>query len=183
MKNELGRLFLFFLGAVLIFITLFALFGPQGKKINLKEIEFNTTNSSDLYFKNIRSYFYEKEEDPNARFVLYRINSREKDSSKLKLQFLLVHNWLLSECYLIAEPAKADFRIEWKYEGKLGRINLKGENNRAHFIFAAELFEQLDRKADLWLLHTTSKIPFSEEEKASLRTTLKDYFKLVGKLR
>ncbi|MFT6166758.1 MAG: hypothetical protein ACJASF_001451 [Vicingaceae bacterium] len=183
MKSELGRLFLFFLGSVVIFVTLFALFGPQGKKISLKEIEFNTTNSSELYFKNIRSYFYDKEEDPNARFILYKINNREKDSNKLKLQFLLVHNWLLNECYLIAEPYKTDFQIEWQYEDKLGSINLKGENNRAHFIFAAELFEQLDRKADMWILYNATKIPFSEEEKASLRTTLKDYFKLVGKVR
>ena len=44
MKSELGRIFLYFLGAVFIFIVLFALFGQQGKKINLKEIEFTTTN-------------------------------------------------------------------------------------------------------------------------------------------
>ena len=183
MKNELSRLFGYFLGAVVIFVFLFALFGPQGKKINLKEIEFNTTNSSELYFKNIRSYFYEKEDKPDAKFILYRINSREKDSSKLKLQFLLVHNWLLNECYLISEPQNSNLQVEWKYKDEFGTIELQGENNRAHFIFGAECFEQLDRGAQLWLIHSGKRISFTEEEKSSLKTSLKDYFKLVGKLR
>lgn len=183
MKSELGRIFLFFLGGVFVFILLFALFGPQGKKINLKEIEFTTTNSSELYFKNIRAYFYDKEEKEDAKFFLYRINSREKDSSQLKLHFLLVHNWLLNECYLIAEPRNIDFEIEWNYEDEFGTIRLNGENNRAHFIFGAELFEQLNRDADIRLVAAGTKKDFTEEEKSSLKTSLQDYFKLVGKLR
>lgn len=183
MKSELGRIFLYFLGAVFIFIVLFALFGPQGKKINLKEIEFTTTNSSELYFKNIRSYFYDKEEINDANFLLYRIKSREKDSIKINLQFLLVHNWLLNECYLIAETHHPGLQVEWEYDDEFGTIKLNGENNRAHFIFGAELFEQLDRDADIRLVNAGSKKEFSQEERSSLKTSLKDYFKLVGKLR
>lgn len=183
MKNELQRLFVFFLAAVALFVILFAFLGPQGKKINLKEIEFSTTNSSELYFKNIRSYFYDKEENTDANFMLYRINSREKDSSKLKLNFLLVNNWLMNECYLIAESKSENLHVEWKLKEQEGRIRLQGENNRAHFIFGAELFEQLDRGAELWWVDSGTKELLSEEEKSSLKTSLKDYFKLVGKLR
>jgi hypothetical protein len=183
MKNELQRLFLIFLAAIAVFVVLYAFWGPQGKKINLKEIEFSTTNSSELYFKNIRSYFYDKEENADAKFVLYRINSREKDSSKLKLNFLLVNNWSMNECYLIAESNKENPSLKWKLEEEVGSIELEGENNRAHFIFGAELFEQLDRSADLWWIDSGAEKVLTEEEKSSLKTSLKDYFKLVGKLR
>lgn len=178
MKNELQKWFLYFVGAALLFVILFSAFGPKGKQINLQEIAFTSTNSSELYFKNIRSYFYDKEEREDARFMLYRIGSRTED-----LSFVLVNNWLMDESYIIVESKHDNFSVEWRYKNETGIVKLDGENNRAHYIFAAELFEQLDRKADLWLLNDATKSPFTEEEKASLRTTLKDYFKLVGKLR
>ena len=183
MKNELGRVFIFFLGAVVIFVSLFAVFDPKGKKINLKEIEFSTTKSSELYFKNMRSYFYDKEEINDSKFLLYRINNREKDSNKVSLHFLLVHNWLLNECYLVAEPQNVGLQVEWEYEDELGTIELTGENNRAHFVFGAEVFEQLERNATLWWVDSDTKKVLPEAEKSSLKTSLKDYFKLVGKLR
>ncbi|MDA9072160.1 hypothetical protein N9J85_00560 [bacterium] len=178
MKNELQKWFLYFVGATLLFIITYSIFGPKAKQINLQEIAFTSTNSSELYFKNMRSYFYDKEEREDARFMLYRIGSRND-----ALSFILVNNWLMDESYIIVESKYDNFSVEWHYENETGIVKLDGENNRAHYVFAAELFEQLDRKADLWLLNSATKIPFSEEEKASLLTTLKDYFKLVGKLR
>jgi len=178
MKNKLQKWFLYFLGAVFVLVVAFSVFGPEGKQINLKEIEFRTTNSSELYFKNIRSYFYDKEEREDARFKLYRIKSRKE-----KLNFLLVSNWLMDESYIMAESNYSQFKIVWSFEGATDTITLNGQSNRAHYIFAAEVFEQLDRKAELWLLNSATKVPFTEEEKSSLRTTLKDYFKLAGKLR
>ena len=178
MKNKLQKWFVCFISVVILFVAAFSIFGPEGKQINLKEIEFRTTHSSELYFKNIRSYFYDQEEREDAMFKLYRIDSRKE-----KLSFLLVSNWLIDESYIIAESDYENFELAWSFDGAEGTIELKGEDNRAHYVFAAEFFEQLDRKADVWLLNSATKIPFTEEEKSSLRTTLKDYFKLVGKLR
>ena len=162
-------------------VCLFALFGTSNKRINLKKINFSSTASSELYFKNMRSYFYDKEERKDAQFVLYRIGSREQ--SQKKLNFILVSNWLMSEYYLISESKSSNALLDWKYKEEAGSISLTGENNRAHFVFGAELFEQLERKADIWLVDSDKRTPFTEEEKASLKTSLIDYFKLVGKLR
>ena len=92
MKNELQKWFLYFVGATLLFIITYSIFGPKAKQINLQEIAFTSTNSSELYFKNMRSYFYDKEEREDARFMLYRIGSRND-----ALSFILVNNWLMDE--------------------------------------------------------------------------------------
>ena len=171
-------MFFQFLGLVVILVSVFAIFGPEGKKINLKEISFKTTNSSQLYFKNIRSYFYNKEEIKAANFNLFRLKSNGD-----KLNFVIVNNWLMSESYIVLESDLINYSINWQFENDSGAVTLSGENNRAHYVFAAELFEQLDRNATLALKTQNYSHRLSEDEMASLKTTLKDYFKLVGKLR
>ena len=122
MKNQLHRFFVFFIGTLFVFIVLFSLFGPQGKKIDLKEVSFSTNNSSTLFFKNMRSYFYDKEERTDAKFDLFRIGSREKDSLQNKISFVLIHNWLMNECYIRAESKFKVFTIQWRHEEKSGII-------------------------------------------------------------
>lgn len=178
MKNELQRAFVYFLAAIVVMVSLYALFGPQGKKINLKEIDFTTSNSSRLYFKNMRSYFYAIEEKKQAKFELYRLKSSDS-----LFRFVIVSNWLMDESYVIAESNYKTFTLEWSNSKQTGSLEIKGETNRAHYIFAAELFEQLERKSQLWLISKDSKVKLSEEQKTSLKTSLRDYFKLVGKLR
>ena len=52
--------------AMLGFILLWAIFGPKAKEIDITDISFSTTSSSQLYFKNIRAYFYDIEERTDA---------------------------------------------------------------------------------------------------------------------
>tara|TARA_B110000090_G_scaffold71886_1_gene82056 strand:+ start:258 stop:809 length:552 start_codon:yes stop_codon:yes gene_type:complete len=183
MKNKLQRVFIYFIATTIVFVTAFAVFGPEGKKINLKEIDFTTSSSGQLYFKNIRSYFYTNEVRDDANFILYKIGSREFDPHLNNLSFVLVSNWLMNECYIVVDSKFNDFTIKWQYEDTNGEFELLGEDNRSHFVFAAQLFKQLDRKAETSIVSFTGETPLSEGEKASLHTSLKDYFKLVGKLR
>ena len=183
MKNELQRVFIYFIGAIIVLVTAFAIFGPEGKKINLTEIDFTTSSSGQLYFKNIRSYFYTNEVRDDANFVLYRIDSRELDPHLNNLSFVLVSNWLMNECYIIVDSKFNNFTIKWQFEDTAGEFELLGDDNRSHFVFAAQLFEQLDRKAKTSIVSFTGEKTLSEGEKASLHTSLRDYFKLVGKLR
>jgi hypothetical protein len=50
-------------------------------------------------------------------------------------------------------------------------------------LFAAELYEKLELEAKLFLWEKDKRVVFLEKEKKSLRKSLYDYFRLVGKLR
>ena len=151
--------------------------------INLNEINFKTTESSEIYFRNLRAYFYDKEERQDANYLLYRINSREIDSTKNKLNFVLVNNWLIDESYIIAEGLNKEGLISCKADNADVKIQLAAADNEANYIFAAQLFETLSKKIPIYLINGTDTIAFTQAEQVSLKTTLKDYFKLVGKVR
>lgn len=187
MQSKLKKWFFYWGISMLIIVICFAIFQPA-KKINLQAIDFTTTQSSELYFKNMRSYFYDKTDHDAANFKIYRIGSREKDSTKNKLSFMLLSNWLQSECYVMAESGLVDLKEEglklsYEHPDSSGTLLLSNLDSYGHYVFAAKLHEQLDKNAALYLKHSTNWIEFSESEKKSLKKTLSDYFKLVGKLR
>ena len=187
MQSKLKKWFFYWGIAMLVIVICFAIFQPA-KKINLQEVDFTTTQSSELYFKNMRSYFYDKTEHETANFKIYRLGSREEDSSKNKLSFMLLSNWLQSECYIMAESGVVNLKedqlqIRYAHQDSSGVLLLTDFDSYGNYVFAAHLYEQLDKNATIQLKHSKKWIAFSESEKKSLKKSLSDYFKLVGKLR
>ncbi|GEM_PF-3679562 len=186
--QNLKRIFYFWILGMIALIGLYAAFGPEGKKIKLKTVEFTTTESASIYFKNIRSYFYDQESYKDGNYVLYRIDSRELDSSKNKLSAVIVRNRLQNQCFIRFESGlvKLDqdlLQLEWKHADSSGIIQLKSTDSFGHYMLAADLFEKLDLEAEISLIVAEKQMPFKEREKKSLRKSLYDYFRLVGKLR
>lgn len=184
---------IFFVWAILmtLLLAVYILFGPKIKRIDWNEINFKSTESADLYFKNMRSYSYNVLIDEKSDWKLMRIKSRNQDSSKASLSFLLVNNWLQDENYIIAEPNKklslnGQIHLVWiKHEDK-GKIVLNELDAESNYIFAAQFYEQLTAGSEFYFLNVkgeAEKLNFEEKERKSLKKTLGDYFKLVGKLR
>lgn len=187
MQSKLKKWFFYWGISMLVIVICFAIFQPA-KRINLQDLDFTTTQSSELYFKNMRSYFYDKTVHEAANFKIYRIGSREKDSTKNKLSFMLLSNWLQSECYVMAESGLVDFKkkalkLSYEHPDSSGTLLLSDGASYSHYVFAAKLYEQLNKNASLHLKHSKNWIEFTEGEKKSLKKTLNDYFKLIGKLR
>jgi hypothetical protein len=185
---QLRRIFFTWVAIMVVVVALFAVFGPQGKEINLQTVSFETTQSASLYFKNMRSYFYDKEVLDGKNYTLYRIDSREKNPALNKLSFVIVNNPQVDQCFIRAESGLLNLEhdtlaIEWKLADSAGIIQLKEVDSYAHYIFAAKLFEKLDAEADLILRSASKEEAFKESEKKSLRKNLADYFRLVGKLK
>jgi len=186
MKRPLLRWFLIWILAMGVGVVLFGIFGPTAKQIDMQEISYTTTESSILYFKNMRAYFYDKEEDQQSGYTLYRIDSRAEEG-KSNLHFIIVHNWRLNEAYLMAESDLVDLdhqRIAVVTKSKkLDTVKLKGFDAEAHYRFAAGLFEAIENKEELSIFRANKEVLLSQAEIKSLKKSLSDYFKLVGKLR
>lgn len=187
MQSQLKRWFIYWIAAMLVVVVCFSIFLPV-KEINLEEVDFTTTQSSELYFKNMRAYFYDQSMDEASKFVLYRISSRELSTAKNKLSFLLLSNWLQSECYIMTESGLINLgsdslQLSYQNADQRGLLSLTESNNYANYIFAAQLYFQLEKNATLKIKHQQKWITLTEGEKKSLKKTLNDYFKLIGKLR
>lgn len=185
----LRKYFFYWLAAMTGIVLLYIVFGPKAKQIDLKSINFHSTESAELYFKNIRSFSYEREENSDAQFILYRIKSREKDTLVPTINFMIVSNWLQDENYIIVETQPEqllDKGLMWVKDENEGVIKLKTRDAEAHYVFSALFYEQLTGESDFFYIDENGEsrhLIFSEDQQKSLKKTLKDYYKLVGKIR
>ncbi len=164
------------------FILLWAIFGPKAKEIDITDISFSTTSSSQLYFKNIRAYFYDIEERTDASYNLYRLKARKKSDS-LPVQAVIIQNWRFDESYVLFENNKNKPLEKFQFTAILGdstqQIKCDKYSTQTHYFTAAKLYFYLSNEDSLLF----NGAPLDVQSKTALKTSLKDYFKLVGKLR
>jgi hypothetical protein len=182
--NPLLKIFLIFISGIAVLLAVYILFVPKPPPVDLSKVDFGTTTSSEMFFKNLRAYYYEKEEREDAGFTLYRINSRNLDSTTNKLNFVLLSNWRMSECYIMAESGIVKLEEEPLYlldiQAK-DTLHLMGKDAEANYLFAAQLYHCLINDHSLQLLKEKETISFKQSELTSLEKSLADYFKLVGR--
>jgi hypothetical protein len=185
MKGPLFKWFLIWAGAMAVGVILFWAFGPTAKKIDLAEVNFTTTESATLYFKNMRAYFYDLEEEEKSGFNIYRIGSREEGNSKL--HFMIVQNWKMNEAYIMAESDLLDLESSplqiISRTDQSDTLILEAADAESNYIFAGQLFTALERDASFAILGNNYEEAIDEAQIKSMKTSLKDYFKWVGKLR
>lgn len=182
MNKKLPMYFgLWFVGFVIVLALVF----PENRPVDFSVPEFRTSQADLLFFKNIRSFYYHKIEDEKSGYDILRIKSLYQDSSKTPtITFVLFNNWKQSETYIITEKNKKlvfeeNLKLSWKSKDETGRILLEAFNNEAHFKFAGEVYSHLIAGDEL--LFEGNPI-YSEFQRKSAIKTLKDYFKLVGKI-
>lgn len=186
--QKLYRWFIIWFSATVLFLLIYALFGPKGKPIDWGKVDYEMSNSSRLYFKNMRSYFYDLESFQEDSYLLYRIKSRKKEDVKIKMSFVLIQNLLQDAAFIRLESEVVDLDqenilVSWQNNQEVGELALTSFSNEAHYQFSAQLYNLLVFNSRLWLQLNSGRIELSEKEKKSLRKSLNDYFKLVGKLR
>jgi len=147
-----------------------------------------------LYFRNLRQFYYEKEEKEEAKMDLFRLTSRNQDSLAPAINFTLVHNWSMNQAFIVGEKnawfgTMDTVSIFWSNEAtkEFGSLLLTDFDAEQHYLFALE-FYNLVRHAEVRFFveeRPDKRLEFlqSEKERASLRKTIKDYFKLVGVVR
>ncbi len=180
---NLKRVFFSWILVTLLGIILVALFGPPPKPIDWKTPRFSTSQSSSLYFKNLRAYYYDNIAMDSSGMEFLRIRSRNDSPISDSLQLVIVRNWRLDEAYLLFEKRDGEawienFEISWTNEDKTGKIRTTGYGPEGHFALAAQLLYELDRNSEIFL--NDAQNPMSERSKKSLKRSLKDYFKLLG---
>lgn len=71
----------------------------KNTRVNPESLTFQTTDSSKLFFKNVRSNYYDLEELSEAQLEVYRFKKRLKQEDVPVIQLALVNNWRYDEAY------------------------------------------------------------------------------------
>lgn len=187
MKSTLGKLFFRWTLGMLLFIGVYAFFFPS-REVDLSEVQFSTPSSNRLYFKNIRAYFYEKEELEKQKIDIYRMKTSNTEDSLSILSFAIVDHWAVNRSYIIAETSLLNvndqaLKIKCEHLSDAIFIELKAEDAEANYKFAAQLLTHLSHPNKLFVLEKHKGwIPLKNSHKKKFKRSLLDYFKLVGKL-
>ena len=186
-----NKLIFWFGGWFVIMLILMALGAPDETRLNKTEVSFRTTESAELYFKNMRSFFYHIHEDKTSGFTIYRIKSRNQDSTVASLSYALVNNWRQDETYILTEPNPAlhsldDIHLEILFEdGSVYLDSFYLADSYRHYLIAEKVFNAVQQDSSIFhLIYGEKKVEIwsKEDERKSIHRTLKDYFKLTGRI-
>ena len=167
---------------VVAILGLSFLFAPGPRPVDWQEVNFTTLSSSELYFHNMRSYYYRIYDREKAPLILYRL---KRVGSGL-VSFMIVENRRADEAYIYGEWAESLTQNEnlaiYFGSDTIPEKDIQNYNGEDHYRFAARCYRSLLKNEQI-LIKDGSKIViqlFNEpKEKRNALTVLEDYFELV----
>jgi len=159
---------------------------PAERPDKLEIPSFATTESAELYFKNVRSFYYNTSEEAEGILYVYRLKSIFTDSSQ-SLPFALYNNWRTNETFIRLDTSHFDTKLLVGLVADSAgfakdTLVFPTASNETQYAFARDVFRAIQHKKKLIIITEEGTIPISESQTSSIRTTLKDYFKLLGKI-
>ena len=188
LSPELIRLLKIFGIGSLVFVLVMSFFNEKRANNSGKEPSpMRITDAERLYFKNVRSAYYDIENRRDAKMTVYRHGKRAKNTEEPTLVFSIILNQVNDEAYIFLEPNFEDLPIRLKWLGpeknQEGEITFEGGDKFAHFEFAEQITPLLIDNAtfEVWQIDNWEPLWADEKEKNAVMVTIEDYQKLIGK--
>lgn len=188
LSPELIRLLKIFGIGSLVFVLVMSFFNEERANNSGKESSpMRMTDAERIYFKNVRSAYYDIEIRRDAKMTVYRHGKRAKNTEEPTLVFSIILNQVNDEAYIFLEPNFEDLPIRLKWlvpeKNQEGEITFEGGDKFAHFEFAQQITPLLIDNAtfEVWQIDNWEPLWADEKEKNAVMVTIEDYQKLIGK--
>ena len=187
MTSMLKRFWCFAENSLSIFLILMMISSctlNQDKSISVDDIDFDTRDDTELFFKNIRQSSYHLEENKPASINLFRLKDYELDSTSLEPNPVIIHHWLRDKAYIWLEfggLSNFDKPLELSIAYPEGekRIQFDGSSPNNHTEVAIELFNASLSEVKI-TCENTEILKVSSEYRSNYQLVLNDYFRLLG---
>jgi hypothetical protein len=187
LSPELIRLLKIFGIGSFVFVLVMSFFNEKRANNSGKEpCPMRMTDAERIYFKNVRSAYYDIEIRRDAKMTVYRHGKRSKDTNRPTLVFSIILNQINDEAYIFLEPnfEELPVRIKWSIPDKNqeGEITFEGGDKFAHFEFTQKITPLLLDNAIFEILVKESwrTLWRDEKEKNAVMVTIEDYQKLIN---
>ena len=159
---------------------------PDNRPDKIDSLGFETTESSELYFKNVRSFYYKNSPEADGILDVYRLESLFSDTA-LSLPFAMYNNWRVNETFIRLDTAYLNVRkfsavVSDSSGIKTDTIAFPKMTNESQYVFARDIYKALRDKEKLGLANGNDVIWLSESMNLSVKRTLTDYFRILGKI-
>ncbi|GAB4193583.1 MAG: hypothetical protein OHK0057_27660 [Thermoflexibacter sp.] len=172
-----------------LLILLFACNVDKHKKVKEGDFFFETTESSVLFFKNVRGLYYEKQENIKAKADIYRNKERVQTQDHPVINLAIVHHWRNDKAYIMLEPNEVianEIRLEIQWQNpnnqEQGTYFFDFGDMETHYYFAVKLYHSLQEKHNFQIKvgGKWQEFMHTEDEREVFRKTMLDYLRLVN---
>ena len=168
-------------------ILLVVLTQPETRPSKFDVVNFDTTESAELYFKNVRSFFYSVSEEGEGVFNAYRLKAMYADTNEFGIRFVIYNNWRQNMAFIRIDTnhtdlSQIDYFVSASANDKTDTIFAPDLYNESQYEFARNIFFAARDKKQIGVAHENDTLWISPSQMVNLRKTLRDYFKLVGRL-
>jgi hypothetical protein len=174
---------------VLSLLFSFACSNISPEEASAEKTIFSTNAPSHLFFKNMRSSYYQATQQAGTKVDLYQLRKIKTDASVPLIYPVIADNWMKDEAYLLIQTNEYEkgfqspLSVYWSDEAAEGVIEMKSPPNFEHqYAFALELEEVLKKNYSLFVLDgNEEQVPVFEsyDQKSWFLTALRDYKKLI----
>lgn len=161
--------------------------GPE--EVMEKDLNFSTTDDSELFFKNVRQLSYDLEEFPDANLNVYRVKDRPGEVDYPSIDLAIVWNWLKDEAYILLEPnivleEEDPIVVFWSNRdtGETGTYRYEKGNNMVQLSHATKIYNGLmkDYYLEIWAEGRRHSFLEAAKDREAYRKTMVDYYRLTG---
>lgn len=177
-----------------ILLSLFSIFllachHSPAEKPPKADLRYRTTVPSLLYFKNMRSFYYDQKVVEGSRMDRYRLRQFETSSQRPILYPIIVNNWMEDEAYILIEKNEYDefsapLLLRWLENGKYREIRLTPKNKEGQYLFASEINKALLSGVKLEIKTIGDQfVPIfqNKKDRSNFLLVIRDFFKLTEK--
>ncbi len=156
----------------------------QEKSIAMEDIDYDTRDDTEIFFKNIRQSAYDLEENKPASINMFRLKDIPIDSTSLEPNPVIIHHWLRDKAYIWLEfGGRSNFENPLKiliaYPEGEKVVTFDGSSPVNHTEVALALFNATLAEAKI-TCENTEILPLNSPVRSNYQLVLNDYFRLLG---
>ncbi len=165
---------------------------PPEKAVQKTDPLFSTTQPSRLYFKNMRSFYYQQSTKPGTKIDVYVLKKNLQSTKRPKLVPIIADNWMEDEAYILLERSPHPYlntdtlTVRWESEktGESGVYQMAQPSVLAQYELANFMYIHLNsgHKLSFFTPDKEWEPLFTDPMEAqNFLTTIKDYNTLTEK--
>lgn len=167
---------------LIVFVT-----QPESRPSKFDVVSFETTESAELYFRNVRSFYYNFREEGGGNFDAYRFSALYEDTVSFGLKFVIYNSWRQNLSFIRIDTnytklSQPGYLVAASANGDIDSIAAPDDYNESQYAFAKNIFLAARAKKHIGYPQSNDTLWVSESDMVSIRKTLRDYFKLIGKI-
>jgi hypothetical protein len=177
-----------FLATMAALVLIMIVFYDEASMIKQEKLGFHVLESDELFFKNIRQYYYEREWQKEAQFELFRFEKRIKAIDEPTLNFTIVCNWLHDQAYILPEIEGVPDSLNYSFcivTADSLVYNMGLINNEDNLMIAFNTYKALINDESRFYLRSEDQwkqVFKTVAQRNAVKQVLKDFFKLTGAL-